>query len=85
MNRPAVLAASALIFVQSYAFARIPADPCHTKSRQMTLAKNCYSGDMVKSQDGAPQFFATTTGNTPGANYCFNSLVEMERKPGQAL
>jgi hypothetical protein len=82
MIRPPVLAALALIFAQGYAFAR-PVDPCRTKSRQMTLAKNCYSGDMIKAQEGAPQFFATTTGNTPGVNYCFNSAYDYSLAPDE--
>jgi hypothetical protein len=80
MFRFLVLAVLALPVAQVFA----KTDPCHTRSRQLTLAKNCYSGDMGKSQGGSPRFFTTTSGKTPNVNYCYNSLIEIDHKPGQA-
>jgi hypothetical protein len=59
--------------------------PCHTHSRQMTLVKNCYTGDMMKPVDGGAQFFDSAPVNKNGASYCYNSLVLVEQKPGEAL
>lgn len=85
MYLPAKWIAIALVFFQGAAFARAPADPCHTKSRQMTLAKNCYTGDMMKSADNGTHFFGATQARANGISYCFNSLVQVERKPGDTL
>lgn len=79
MIRPLVLAAIALNIGTVWA----KSDPCRIRSRQMALAKNCYTGDMAKTQDG-PKFFTSSLGPVKGANYCQNSLIEIERKPGQA-
>jgi hypothetical protein len=79
MIRSLVLAAIALNLGTVWA----KSDPCRIRSRQMALAKNCYTGDMAKTQDG-PQFFTSSLGPVQGANYCHNSLIEVERKAGQA-
>lgn len=72
-----------LLIVQGVAFAKDPPEPCRTRSRQMTLVKNCYTGDMIKPTEGGAQFFSSTELESKGANYCYNSLVSVEHKAGQ--
>jgi len=83
MNRPAILASLSLICLTGSAFAR-DVDPCRIRSRQMALAKNCFTGDMFKGYEYGPQFIGSEPGKA-GVNYCYNSLVEVEHRPGEAL
>src|SRR5262245_30980765 len=69
---------------QNAVFARTPPDPCRTKSRHMTLVKNCYSGDMSKANDST-LFFAATPAGANNVAYCYNALISAEHRPGEAL
>ncbi len=69
----------------SGAHAKKPIEPCKTKSRQMTLVKNCYTGEMVKPLDGGGQFFTSVEMKNPNVNFCYNSLVTVDHKAGDAL
>ncbi len=73
-----------VLLTASPAFAKAPPEPCHTRSRQMTLVKNCYTGEMMKASEGSAQFFSSIDSKTKGPNYCFNSLVMIEHKNGEA-
>jgi hypothetical protein len=59
-----------------------PVEPCKIKSRQMTLVKNCFTGEMAQSGSSGGQFFTSLQPKTTKANYCYNSLVSVAQKPG---
>jgi hypothetical protein len=78
MNRSALL--SLLVILSTAAHAKKVVEPCHIRSRQMTLVKNCYTGEMAKPTEGGSQFFSFLGVKNSQANYCYNSLVTVQHK-----
>ena len=78
----AILLTTAL-FAQGFAYAKAPPEPCRTRSRQMTLVKNCYTGDMAKPAEGGGQFFDSTDLEGRKVSYCYNSFIKVENKAGE--
>lgn len=78
-----VVSLVAAVFAHSIALAKDPPEPCRTRSRQMTLVKNCYTGDMAKPSDGGGQFFSSVDLEGRKVSYCFNSLIKVESKAGE--
>ena len=76
---------SMLVFSPHPTSAKDRPAPCRTRSRQMTLIKNCYSGDMGHPLDaGGARFFDVIASTKAQASYCYNSLVMVDHRPSQA-
>jgi hypothetical protein len=73
-----------LMLCVSPAFASNSLSPCRTHSREMTMVKNCYTGDMAHTFDNGGHFYQNTDPDAQGIGYCYNSLVFLEHHAGDA-
>ncbi len=81
MSRIFAIALFSLLITSKPLFAARLREPCQLQSRQMTLAKNCYTGEMVRPTEGGAQFFGAIEGHNKEVNYCYNSLILLEQPP----